>query len=307
MIFPKSYTEFTKDRKEVYHMKRKSIGLIVATLVVVSIGSRSLWLSVTQVKGAVKKELSGNTEIGMESVGTDVIGEDSSIVYFDGASSNDISSNNPSDVTLVSGVYQGQAISVIDGLTDKENAWENATEIMDYIYDYVDKNIFAPCEIDKSEYKYSIQRQYHEQNGVNYGVFLLKGEKIICTIGICLEEEPVLTSFARDGLVDLYGGVRKIPTEYLVENWCKTSEQRERIYGEYLVFSKEIIEDMLGLPSINEAKKDINCITYFEADDSWSTVTFGYVLEDGLYVKVFYNRVNQMWDGFEISGYNKNF
>ena len=299
-------------------MKRKSIGLIVATLVVVAMGSVSLGFSVTQVKGAVQKELSGSTELGMDYTSTDVIGdvleepaypskEDASIIYFDGNSSNNVSSSTSGEVAYVSGIYQGQQISILDGLTDKDTAWKNATQIMDYIFEFVDKTIFAQCEIDKTEYTYNIQRQYHKYYGVNYGVFLLQDNDVICTIGICLEDEPVLTSFSRDGLVDLRGGVQAIPVEYQAEVWCKTAEQREQIYGEYFSSSKEIIENMLGLPAINEAIRDINCITYFEVDDVWSTVTFGYVLDNGLYVKVFYNRVNQMWDGFVISGYHKDY
>ena len=56
-----------------------------------------------------------------------------------------------------------------------------------------------------------------------------------------------------------------------------------------------------------EEVKDVNSITYFDADNDCSTVTFGYVLENGLYVKVFYNRINQMWDGFAIAGYHEDY
>ena len=292
-------------------MKRKNIGLVITTLVVIAMGSATLGHSVMQVKGAVQKELSGSTEMRMEDEVSDepeyTSKEDSSLIHFNGDFSNNVSSNTSNEVACVSGVYKGQSISITDGLTDKETAWINATQIMDYIYEYVDKNILVPCEINKTEYEYNIQRQYHKQNGTNYGVFLQKNGRIICTIGICLKDEPALTSFARDGLIDLYGGEHAIPKEYLIKNWCKTYEQREHIYAEYLDSSKEIIEDMLGLPSINETLKDVNCVEYFEADDNWSTVTFGYILENGLYVKVFYNRVNQMWDGFAIEGYHKDY
>ena len=76
---------------------------------------------------------------------------------------------------------------------------------------------------------------------------------------------------------------------------------------EYFDKSKEIIEDVLGLASIKNEVRNIESISYFHADTVWSTVTFGYVLDNGLYVKVFYNRVNQMWDGYCIAGYHKDY
>ncbi len=112
-----------------------------------------------------------------------------------------------------------------------------------------------------------------------------------------------ITSFARDGFIDLYGNENVIPEEFLVKNWCLTTEQRIAIYDEYFEESKYIVEEVLGLPAITDDYKDVNYSTYFDATDEWSNVSFGYVLADGTYVKVFYNRVNQKWNGFLIAGY----
>ena len=135
-------------------------------------------------------------------------------------------------------------------------------------------------------------------------MFVKKEGDIIWSVGISLEEEPKVYTFAMDGLIDLYGAKdNPIPKEYLVENWCKTSEQKEAIYNDYFETSRKLIEETLGLAAIRTDVKDLECASYFDADNDWSTVCFGYVLEDGLYVKVFYNRVNQKWDGFVIAGY----
>lgn len=196
-------------------------------------------------------------------------------------------------------VYCGQNVYVQDGIVEKDIAKENGMQIMEYIFDYLDQTIFQPYGIDKTAYTYKIQRQYKE-DGTHYGVFLTQNDRIRCTIGIDLNEEPELTSFARDGLVDLYGGEKEIPEEYLVRNWCDTEAKKEAIYKEYYGFSKDIIENVLGLSSIKDEIIDVNNQKYFSADDDWSTVTFGYELEDGTYIRVFYNRINQMWDGFVI-------
>lgn len=196
-------------------------------------------------------------------------------------------------------VYCGQSVIVKDSLVDKDIAEENGKKIMDFIFDYVDKTILVPYEIDKTAYTYKILRQYQVEDRIHYAVFLLQEDQILCTIGIDLEDETKLVTFARDGLVELYGGSKDIPKEYLIKNWCNTDEKKEEIYNEYYDSSKEIIEEVLGLSPIDEEIK-VSGTRYFKADDEWSIVEFGYVLEDGTYVKVFYNRVNQMWDGFVI-------
>lgn len=205
-------------------------------------------------------------------------------------------------------VYEGKRVGIEDALLEKEDALENGKKIMDFVYDYVDKTIFEPYEIDKTQYNYSIRRQYHMVEGVNYAVFLHEktNSEILATIGILIEEEPVLQSFARDGLIELVYGSGEIPKTYWVKNWCETMEKREMIYTQYLEESKKIIT-MLGLPPIVEEIKNLDSISYFDADNGWSTVTFGYVLEDGTYVKIFYNRINGKWNGFSIAGYHKDY
>lgn len=198
-------------------------------------------------------------------------------------------------------VYYGQDVSIKDDMLEKETAIETGHKIMDFIFDYVDKNILKPYGIDKTAYTYVIQRQCFENKSLCYGVFLKKDGEIKCTIGVCLDNGIQMDAFARDGLIDLYGSSKKpIPEEYLVENWCKDTQKKEEIYDAYYESSKEIIEKVLGMASIDDSFRDVSKDSCFHAGDDWSTVAFGYRLEDGTYIKVFYNRINQMWDGFCI-------
>lgn len=293
-------------------MKKKNIGIIATTILVVACGSVSLMLSMSQTFGAVHKDLSGATEIttyaGQLVVNTQTKDEvkvelnlpkDERIKLYSQMETNVA----VDDVTMLSLVYEGQNVTIKDGLLTKEEVIDVATQIMDYVYGYVDKTILTPYEIDKSKYEYKIQRQYRNQDAPDYSVCLMENNSIMCTIGITLKDEPALTAFARDSFIDLCGYENVIPDEYLVKNWCMTTEQRTAIYDEYLDESKYIVEEVLGLAVITEDYKDVDSSTYFIADDSWSNVNFGYVLADGSYINVFYNRVNQMWNGFLIAGY----
>lgn len=293
-------------------MKKKNIGVIATTILVVACGSMSLMLSMSQTFGAVQKDLSGVVEIatnvgepmvnteenGNVSVGLD-LPKDERIKLFSEMETGVV----VDDVKMLSLVYKGQNVTIKDGLLTKEEAADVATHIMDYVYGYVDETILTPYEIDKTKYDYKIQRQYRNQDAPDYSVCLMENNSIMCTIGITIKDEPILTAFARDGFIDLSGYENEIPDEYLVENWCMTTEQRAAIYDEYLDESKHIVEEVLGLAEITEDYKNVDSSTYFEANDDWSNVNFGYVLSDGTYVNVFYNRVNQMWNGFLIAGY----
>ena len=198
-------------------------------------------------------------------------------------------------------VYYGQDVLIKDDLVEKETAIENAQKIMDFIFDDVDKTILTPYGIDKTAYTYDIQRQDDEDKSLCYGVFLKKDGNIECTIGICIEDEITMDAFARDGLIDLYGDVENpIPEEYLVENWCSDTQKKEEIYDAYYESSKEIIENVLGLAPIDDTFCDVSKDSCFHAGNDWSTVRFGYRLTDGTEISVFYNRINQMWDGFSI-------
>ncbi len=293
-------------------MKKKNIGIVAVTILVVAGGSVSLMLSMSQTFGAVHKDLSGAAEIATN-VGEPVVNtetkdvakaelnlpKDERIKLYSQMETSEAVDN----VAKLSFVYEGQNVTIKDGLLTKEEAVDVATQIMDYVYGYVDETILTPYEIDKTKYEYKIQRQYRNQNEPDYGVFLMENDSIMCTINITFKEEPTLTAFARDGFIDLCGYENPIPDEYLVENWCMTTEQRAAIYDEYLDESKYIVEEVLGLAEISEEYKDVDSSTYFKANDDWSNVNFGYVLADGTYVNVFYNRVNQMWNGFLIAGY----
>ena len=316
-------------------MKRKGIGIVLATLAIVALGSGSLMLSVTQIKGTVQESMGENVTLGTEVAGTIVeteafvVQDDSYSTKLDTAIKNSwelLSEVKAKELELrqeyndvvnnritTEFIYQGQQVEVKDALLEREEAVVNATRVMDYVYSYVDETLLAPYGIEKDAYTYSIQRQYRFADKVYYAVYLQEEDKegnsaIMCSIGIFLDEEPSIRCFTRDGLIDLYGGEEyPIPEEYLVENWCNNSEKREAIYAEYLDASKEIIAEVLGMPSILEEVKDVDNISYFAASDSWSMVTFGYVLEDGTYIKMIYNRINQMWDGFVIDGYHEDY
>lgn len=291
-------------------MKKKNIGIIATTILVVACGSLSLMLSMSQTFGAVQNDLSGDVEI-TTNVGQPVVNtEESDSEGLDLPKDERIKLYsemetilNVDNIVELSCVYEGQSVTVKDGLLTKEEAIDVATQIMDFVYGYVDETILTPYEIDKTKYKYKIQRQYRNQDVPDYSVCLMENNSIMCTIGITFKDEPILTAFARDGFIDLCGGEKEIPKEYLVENWCMATEQRTAIYDEYLEESKHIVEEVLGLAAITEDYKNVDSSTYFKADDDWSNVNFGYVLIDGTYVNVFYNRVNQMWNGFLIAGY----
>ena len=318
-------------------MKRKNMGLMIGTLAIVGVGSIALMLSVTQIKGSVQDYLSDEGQVGM-TAGTEIVEtekvvensspinskEDESIHYYEMLSLEEMLRKDQEEYLNLTTeeflqkkeeldqkraerefIYQGQEASISDSLLEKDEALENGARIMDFIFSYVDEVLLQPMGIDKTKYEYSIQRQRHKIDGVNYGVFIKEEGNLVCSVGVRMDEELVMTSFERSALVELCGGEREIPEEYLVNNWCETAEKREAIYTEYLEQSKEVVA-MLGLPAIAEDSKYVDCITYFDADDGWSNVTFGDVLEDGRFIKIFYNRVNQMWEGFLIAGYKIN-
>lgn len=310
-------------------MKIKNVGLAVATIAIVGCGSLVLATSMTQIKGAVQNEAGGGAEISTN-VGN------AHVSVKEGETENDVDNVNvvlgfensfdkkiklypvsnarafediegTENVAILDYVYEGKVVRIRDGLVTKEEAVGNVTKIMDYIYSYVNDLVFVPNGINKDSFEYRIQRQYgrmYKGEEVNYAVFLNTDDGIVGAIGITLGEEPLLHSFTMDGLVGLYGGIANdIPREYLIRNWCATTNQRTEIYNQYFTKSEDILQNVLGLTAIRKEIVDVNCGSYFNADDSWSRVCFGYVLEDGTYIKVFYNRVDGEWVGFCIAGY----
>jgi LysM repeat protein len=295
----------------------KKFTLLTTSVLLVGISSIALIISMSQLKGSIQDDISDNTVMeAMENITTENetkkeggqeykldLPKDKSVVLYK-EENVDIKGEY---VAKAYTVYQGQEVEIKDALVSKDEALENANIIMDYIYGYVDETIFSKYKIDKTNYTYKIQRQYHKNDGAYYGIFMVENDRIMASVGVTLNGKPQLKSFARDGLIDLCGLELEIPEEYLVKNYCMTSEQRNAIYEEYFPISKEIVENLLGMPAIIEEVKNIDSETYFKADDDWSTVCFGYVLENGLYVKVFYNRVNKEWDGFVVAGYHKDY
>ena len=299
--------------------------MIVTTLAVVAAGSIIFVISSANAKEQVKTNLSGEVEFCTDYGSVDISDEAETTIKEEVQEQKkedpkiEFLYNSDSHITLADREdivgyvknYKKQLVMIEDFLVNKETAESNLIKIMDYIFDTVDKDILKPAGIDLADYDneqksyfFHIQRQFQYPDESNYGVFLISEGRILWSLGISLEEEPKVLTFAMDGLIDLYGAKdNPIPKEYLTENWCKTSEQKEAIYNDYFETSRELIEETLELAAIRTDVKDLECASYFDADNDWSTVCFGYVLEDGLYVKVFYNRVNQKWDGFVIAGY----
>lgn len=276
-------------------MKKKR-NMLFLTLAIAGIGAGALFLSSNWVMASVQDRLGMSGEIVAsqedskeQPIETITIPEYMEKDYYEGLKS-------LAKATLV---YYGQNVYVKDDMEKKEVATTRGNQIMDFIFgDYMEEKFFKPCGIDKTEYTYSIQRQPDEEN-IRYGVFLMKEGRILCTIGVLLGDEISLRAFARDGLIDLRGAEdNPIPEEYLTQNWCDTREKKEAIYDAYFESSKEVIENVLGLASIDTSFNDVTKTSCFAADDDWSTVTLGYQLEDDTYITVSYNRVNQMWDGF---------
>ena len=307
-------------------MKRKNLGLLLLTLMITGCGSILLAISTSQMKASIQEELSTKMWIsapeGMETV-ENVLKEmkdakeiflpsekDKSIKLFKNSKRLSYDWDKYDWNEIEQGFYyRDLGVRVLDHLADEVTAKENAKKIMDFICDDVDELLLRPYGINKSEYNYHIQRQYDDADSLNYGVFLCQNHhQIKCSIGIRLiEGKPILDAFARDGLIELAGSSDyPIPKEFLEENWSETTKKREEIYAEYLDSSKKIVAH-LGLPNIIEEVKDVDSLSYFEVSESWSTVCFGYVLEDGTYVRVFYNRVNGLWDGFSICGYHEEY
>lgn len=301
-------------------MRRKNTGTLFTTLGIICGGAVCLALSMTQIMGAIQKDLSGAAQLTAESKEVEeqhieaddeessrIIEElkrniDRKVKLYSSDSTN-YNTNTSDDVMELPYVYEGQEIKVRDGLLTEAEALENATKVMDFIYSYVDEAIFQTYGIDKNAYSYKIQRQFWRTDTVYYAVFLLDEDAIMASVGVELGEEPVMISFTRDGIIGGASTTVDIPDEYLIKNWCATTEQREAIYAEYYDKSKDVVENVLGLAAIREDVNNVDSVTYFDVGDTWSTVTFGYVLEDGMYVKVFYNKINGMFDGYAIAGY----
>lgn len=285
-------------------MKNKKLTIIILTLVIAGIGAGLLFLSTNLIMANAQKSFESFGDIvdmqdALESTENlaaeeEMVGALNDMVALEEAL-------REASIATAEFVYYGQNVSIKDDMLEKETAIETAEKIMDYIFDYVDKTILTPYGIDKTAYTYDIQRQNFENKDQTYGVFLKKGDNIECTIGVCLDNGIEMESFARDGLIDLYGGFKNpIPKEYLVENWCNDTQKKEEIYDAYFENSKEIIENVLGLASIDTSFRDVSKDNCFRAGDDWSSVAFGYRLEDGMEITVFFNRVNRMWDGFYI-------
>lgn len=278
-------------------MKNKKVSMILLTLAIAGAGAGFLFCSSNWIMADVQEKMgSAGDIVAVDKVATEndtVLEEENYPLqedYYAGLAS----------ISTASFVYYGQEVYVKDDKVEKEVAIENATKIMDYVFNEIDTLLLTPYQIDKTKYTYSIQRQ-SDENRISYGVFLMEKGRIQCTIGVRLDDGIEMDAFARDGLIQLYGDEEHpIPKEYLSENWCNNRQKKEDIYDAYYEKSKEIIENVLGLASIDDSYRDVSKKSCFSVDDIWSTVTFGYHLTDGTEITVFYNRVNGMWDGFCI-------
>lgn len=347
-------------------MKKKNLGIVAATLVVVAAGSITLVFSMTKIKGAVQEEFSSNTQItttqgeclalvdstcseeeqykeqDMEELFMLELEENESeleeqiqrekifqqeltlllremqergnknvavvtVTTEDGQEweywgslhlhEGKIELRYEMDQNTVSYIYKGQNVVVYDALADKEEAKENSQRVMDFIFDYVDKKLFVPYEIDKTEYTYRFTRQVEMDimDCANYTINLEKNEEVVYTIEVCLDEELILESFSMDGCENA-----KVPEEFDISSWCSTTAEKETVYDKYLEQSRTIVKDVLGLSSIVEAERNLESILYFEVQEEENRVIFGYVLEDGSYIRIFYNMIDESWEGFVL-------
>ena len=268
-------------------MKNKKMSIVLLTLLIAGIGAGMLLWSSKLIMADVQDDVASTEDIVDMQAGVE--------------STENLAAVEEVSIATAEFVYYGQDVSIKDDMLEKETAIETGHKIMDFIFDYVDKTILKPYGIDKTAYMYDIQRQRFEDKSQCYGVFLKKDHEIVCTIDVRLNNGIQLNAFARDGLIDLYGGFdNPIPSEYLVENWCNDTQKKDEIYDAYYESSKEIVEKVLGMAPIDDSFRDVTNDSCFRADDEWSTVSFGYRLEDGTEITIFYNRVNQMWDGFCI-------
>lgn len=283
-------------------MKNKKLSVLFLTLVIVGMGAGMLLWSTNWIMVDAQEDVESTEEIvATEEERTEMDEKLNDIAALEDALRELQEQYTELSIATAEFVYYGQSVSIKDDMVEKETAIEIGQKIMDFIFDYVDKTILTPYGIDKTAYIYDIQRQDVENKSQCYGVFLKKEGNIVCTIGVCLDNGIEMDAFARDGLIDLYGGFENpIPEEYLVENWCNDIQKKEEIYDAYYESSKEIIENVLGFAPIDDAFCDVSKDSCFHASNDWSTVRFGYRLTDGTEITVFYNRINQMWDGFCI-------
>lgn len=297
-------------------MKNKEVGTYILSVLVVLVGSVLLLLFIVQIKEMIHKNLGYgvifSTEVASNVIDIEDIqsikSHDEKIVLFKYLNKTE---TKPMDsieyiTSKIDFIYRGQKVSITDALLTKDESLNYATLIMDFVINHVAEKIFRLYEIKISNFSYDIQRQYYLGDIIYYSVFLKENDVVKCSLGICFEDRPVLKSFTRDGYVNLCNQ-SNTPEEFLIENWCRTSQEREKVYKEYFYKSKKIIEETLLLPKVLENVNDVNCVSYFNVSENWSYITLGYVLEDGTYIKMIYNRVNQLWNGYEIGGYHLDF
>ncbi len=200
-------------------------------------------------------------------------------------------------------VYRGIYVNAYDAVDEKETAKDRVRDVIDILVDKVRPELLEPLGIALEEYDISIQRQLYSLDDMVYGVTLSVDERIKVSIVVDAEDGTVL-GFTRDGLVGLMDG-HEMPDEYLVENWAKDNSERLARYNEYYDKARDIIVNRLGLPDIYQVEVDPSSESFVLLDDSWSNVSFGYQLENGLFIRLIFNRVNGEWNGFVYYGYSE--
>ena len=144
--------------------------MIITSFAVIATGSVILAVSSANAKEQVKTNLSGEVELSTNYENVNVLSEvesattdeeqdnvewtDPKIELF-----NNVGAYDPlyglNEVVSIGKNYKNQVVMLEDAFIDKENAESNAVRIMDYIYNFVDKNILEQNGINLEEYERS--------------------------------------------------------------------------------------------------------------------------------------------------------
>lgn len=290
-------------------MKKRKVGIIIATLAIVGLGSLFFSQSSNWVMASVQEKLSSQKEI----VVTDEVDDKSEQarkeeeqMMLEQELRHQVQLNENLRLDKVGTsyfLYDGQLVYVEDSLVEKDTAEENGMKVMDFIFEELGKEILVQYKLDSIKYTYSIQRNYEKPNDFRYSVSVLQNNSIVCNLEISLDDQPQMVSFAGDRSVEIYGQNRIVTDENIVGNGYNRQKNQEGLYQEYYNYSKNLIENVFQLSSINEKSRDIDNEIYCSVDETRNIVTFGYQLEDGNYVKISYDMINKTLEKFEIEEY----
>lgn len=277
---------------------------MLITVGIIGIGVTSLTLLTTQVKEQIMKQAGTQTEVNFAA---EVEKQDSE--YEEILQSQLAKNSQEWSAMLESRVsemeeqmggsvfsYLGHVITVYDSIEDTETARDNSEKVMDIVLHDLQTKILDTLHINAEEYDFTLHRQIQFPDKTCYGVAFEQKNTILISAIVNLDDHSIL-AFTMDGLVDL-DYADSIPKQYPAQNWAVTEEQKRTIYEDYLPLAQEIIENTLHYPSIGNPDFDPSNEDYIFIDEDSSNVRFGYPLENGEFIQLIFNRVNQKWNGF---------